>query len=435
MLQFRTEKWQCVHRLWVLGRQNESVSNDGNLHQPEPGLHEMLSQSEHRTLNPAEADYFFMPIYVRCLTSFIYAADFPVFHGGPFAPRTHAATNMFIGAHHWLKTHLPYWERNGGRDHILVAVHDEGSCWVPSVLRPAIHLVHWGRTDVPHTSESGYAPDNYSINATHPVWQPEGHFAKLQQDKYPCYDPSKDLVIPMMHSPTKYKQSPFLGGPERNRTMLAFFKGRIQPDNPKYSRGTRQFLANISQAEDWWGKHRIWIGETAPPGHKGLYTDFLAQSTFCLALMGDGWTARFEDGLMNGCIPVIIIDNVQLTWHSIMDLDAYSLRVAQKDMARLPEILKAVPPKDVARMQANIRKVWRRHLWTSYRPYGEVARQLIQSRQNEPASQARSDIDFGQDDAFSTIIQWLYARVDDLGAHAPTRGSPRRNEVHSVDQR
>lgn len=159
-----------------------------------------------------------------------------------------------------------------------------------------------------------------------------------------------------------------------------------------------------AEAEDWWGKHKIWIGDGVPPTHQGSYSDFLAQSIFCLALMGDGWTARFEDGLMNGwvgaapaslvpvvhclpafsrsapscqgclfrpslptfsgagppcasrrCIPVIIIDNVELTWHSIMDLDAYSLRVPQADMARLPEILKAVPPENVARMQVGCR--------------------------------------------------------------------------------
>lgn len=31
----------------------------------------MLAQSSHRTLDPEEADYFYLPIYVRCLTSFI----------------------------------------------------------------------------------------------------------------------------------------------------------------------------------------------------------------------------------------------------------------------------------------------------------------------------------------------------------------------------
>lgn len=55
-----------------------------------------------------------------------------------------------------------------------------------------------------------------------------------------------------------------------------------------------------AEAEDWWGKHRMWIGESAPPEFKGSYSDLLSQSVFCLALMGDGWSARFEDGLLNG---------------------------------------------------------------------------------------------------------------------------------------
>ena len=43
-----------------------------------------------------------------------------------------------------------------------LAVHDEGSCWVPAVLRPAIVLSHWGRLDKEHESLSGYVYDVYS---------------------------------------------------------------------------------------------------------------------------------------------------------------------------------------------------------------------------------------------------------------------------------
>lgn len=40
--------------------------------------------------------------------------------------------------------------------------HDEGSCWLPAVLRPAILLTHWGRMDLGHISNTGYGPDNYT---------------------------------------------------------------------------------------------------------------------------------------------------------------------------------------------------------------------------------------------------------------------------------
>jgi hypothetical protein len=35
----------------------------------------------------------------------------------------------------------------------------------------------------------------------------------------------------------------------------------VQPDNPPYSRGIRQRLANASRDGDWLHKHRIAIGE------------------------------------------------------------------------------------------------------------------------------------------------------------------------------
>ena len=56
----------------------------------------------------------------------------------------------------------------------------------------------------------------------------------------------------------------------------------------------------------------------------------------------------------------MVHDGVEPTWHSLLDTESYSLRVAQADMPRVPEILKAVPQADIDRMRANLAKVWRR---------------------------------------------------------------------------
>lgn len=40
--------------------------------------------------------------------------------------------------------------------------HDEGSCWLPAVLRNATLLTHWGRTDMGHRSNTGFGSDNYT---------------------------------------------------------------------------------------------------------------------------------------------------------------------------------------------------------------------------------------------------------------------------------
>ena len=51
---------------------------------------------------------------------------------------------------------------------------------------------------------------------------------------------------------------------------------------------------------DWWGEHKIYIGDGAPPGDGRAYSDHMASSRFCLAIMGDGWSSRFEDSMVHG---------------------------------------------------------------------------------------------------------------------------------------
>ena len=166
----------------------------------------------------------------------------------------------------------------------------------------------------------------------------------------------------------------------------------------------------------------------------------------------------------------MVHDGVEPTWHSLLDTESYSLRVAQADMPRVPEILKAVPQADIDRMRANLAKVWRRcaasgaaavaavadaagmhdgatlrcldrlprrlrrlpaapraphthpwcrHVWTGYRPYGELVRGFLQGRKEQAAAEGRDGAqaapgalpldpdayDPGQDDALATLMQ------------------------------
>ena len=68
----------------------------------------------------------------------------------------------------------------------------------------------------------------------------------------------------------------------------------------------------------------------------------------------------------------------------------------------------------------------RRHLWSGFRPYTAQVKQLLAERREETskaevksAPPSLTDYDPAQDDAFATILQYLYSRLDDLGAHAP----------------
>lgn len=188
------------------------------------------------------------------------------------------------------------------------------------------------------------------------MWQLEGHVLS-RLGAFPCYDPRKDLTVPLMWSPNKYGLSPLLGAPTRERHILAFFKGRVMEDKPAYSRGTRQFLAKMTRNDDWWGKYRIHVVEAMPKGNiseSTSYSEALVSSVFCFSLMGEGWGSRYDEAVLHGCKPVLIHDEVEPSWNTILAVETYSVRNAHKDMKRYQKYLRGFSEEEIARMQANV---------------------------------------------------------------------------------
>ncbi|KAL4856605.1 hypothetical protein ACK3TF_003052 [Chlorella vulgaris] len=62
------------------------------------------------------------------------------------------------------------------------------------------------------------------------------------------------------------------------------------------------------------------------------------------------------------CIPVLIHDEVKPSWTSLLAVETYSVGIAHNDMERVPDILRAFSEKEIARMQANVARVWRRRV-------------------------------------------------------------------------
>ena len=84
----------------------------------------------------------------------------------------------------------------------------------------------------------------------------------------------------------------------------------IKPKSQPPCRCIRQTIDKVAKKEDWKGKFNVWYGDRQDT--PGDYSNLLMRSKFCLALPGDGWSARFEDSILHGCIPVIVMDNTQV---------------------------------------------------------------------------------------------------------------------------
>lgn len=223
MLQYRLVRKACVWRHFT--EYNTSETADW-LYGVETYFHEMLLQSAHRTFDPEDADYFFVPLYVTCFFWPIMGwADHPWWGppGGDIRPM-HGA-GMMLELKRWLEATMPYWKRRGGRDHIWLTAADEGACWMPKeIYDTSVILTHWGRLDVDHKSNTAFNRDNY--DREYPGSGENGSDWRDSVRGHACYDPKKDLVIPSLKLPQHYSKSPLLGNAPYHRDILLAFKVR-----------------------------------------------------------------------------------------------------------------------------------------------------------------------------------------------------------------
>ncbi|GAX75784.1 hypothetical protein CEUSTIGMA_g3227.t1 [Chlamydomonas eustigma] len=425
--QYKIERDHCSYRNWVHGNRSEWIGY--NAYAVESVLIDLFSTSEHRTFDPEEADYFFVPTMAGCLYDVYGWNKIPMWPPQYHGTRPFGSANLLLETQKWLSQKYPWFNRSKGQDHIWVMPHDEGACGAPKQIWLGIILSHWGRLDFPHSSNTQYGADNYSLDFHHPTF-PGGWLAHSVKT-HPCFDPNKDLVIPCFKDPRHFQQSGYMGMKSTStRDIFLFFRGDVgrTRDDPKcmYSRCIRQTIDRLVKKEGWKEKYNVWYGDRQDT--PGEYGELLSRSKFCLALPGDGWSARFEDGILHGCIPVIIMDNVQVPFESILNVEAFTVRILQKDIPHMMEILGGIPEERVEEMQRNVHKVWHRFRYMGLKMIETevdtiLKRNAINAGGTLPKNEGVEKADSAVDDAFSTIIQWLYWRIPF------TRGKHRPNET------
>lgn len=153
-------------------------------------LHESLLRSPHRTLDPEEADYFYVPAYGGCYIS-EFNRPYPSHWLCDGCHKNGRADLASLRAMRWhlrllehIRTSYSYWNRSNGADHLWPFLHDEGACYAPAALRRATMLVHWGRMQWRPNGSSEYH-----------LWRVKP-FATQMYGWERCYDRCKDLVLP-----------------------------------------------------------------------------------------------------------------------------------------------------------------------------------------------------------------------------------------------
>ncbi|KAL0460138.1 UNVERIFIED_CONTAM: putative glucuronoxylan glucuronosyltransferase IRX7 [Sesamum latifolium] len=292
---------------------NERCSS--HLFAAEVAIHRTLMSSEVRTLDPWEADFFFVPVYVSC--------NFSKVNGFPAIG--HARALMASAVRH-ISSQLPFWNRSRGSDHVFVATHDFGSCFhtmedmamadgVPEILRNSIILQTFG---VKH--------------------------------KHPCQD-VENVVIPPYVSPESVRATLEKSPLDGRRDIFAFFRGKMEV-HPKNVSG--RFYSKRVRTTIWrrYGNdRRFYLKRHRFAG----YQSEIVRSKFCLCPTGWApWSPRLVESVALGCVPVIIADGIRLPFPSAVPWAAISLTVAEKDVDQLGKILEYVAATNLTSIQRNL---------------------------------------------------------------------------------
>ncbi len=299
-LETRQHSDDCVYRRYLHGNETKWENYAFGL---ELALHEALLASPHRTLNPEDADYFYVPVYGGCYIS-RFTRPTPRHNLAlyPGMGSTVLGSQHYRDALHWIRQNHRYWDRAGGADHLFSFAHDEGACVAPVELANATLLSAWGRTQLYPNSST----DNPSQN-----WYRSKHRDTFYGSRR-CHDPAKDIVVPAFASMSQVANSPYLAAGEavaaeleRPRKLLFHWRGQVVHSRV-YSMGIRQQVLALFGGRESEG---IIVSDR----HSPSFLEEILNSTFCGVFPGNGW-GHVETPIMHGCIPVVVQDGILAPW-------------------------------------------------------------------------------------------------------------------------
>ncbi|KAI3443738.1 hypothetical protein Pfo_000403 [Paulownia fortunei] len=260
--------------------------------------------------DPRKAHLFYMPFSSRMLEYTLYVRN------------SHNRTNL----RQYLKDYSEmiaakyrFWNRTGGADHFLVACHD----WAPYETRH--HMEHCIK-------------------------------ALCNADVTMGFKIGRDVSFPEAYIRSARNPLRDLGGkPPSQRHVLAFYAGNmhgyVRPILLKYWRDNEPDMKILGPM---------------PPGveSKMNYIYQMKSSKYCICPKGyEVNSPRIVEAIFYECIPVIISDNFVPPFFEVLNWDAFSVIIAEKDIPNLKNILVSIPEQKYLDMQLSVRKVQQHFLW------------------------------------------------------------------------
>lgn len=298
---------------------SEWLSNERcrtHLFASEVAIHRALLTNDVRTLDPHEADFFFVPVYVSC--------NFSTTNGFPAIGH---ARSLLLSAVQLISSEQPFWNRSSGSDHVFVASHDYGACFHAMEDRAVAD-------GVPEFLKKSIILQTFGVNYDHPCQD-------VEHVVIPPYIPPESLRRTLESSPAN----------SGRRDIWVFFRGKMEV-HPKNISG--RFYSKAVRSVIWHkysGDPRFYLRRHRFAG----YQSEIARSVFCLCPLGWApWSPRLAESVALGCVPVVIADGIRLPFQEAVPWPEISLAVAERDAARLGPILDRVVATNLSDIQRNL---------------------------------------------------------------------------------
>ena len=356
-------------------------------------LHQQLLRSKYRTLDPEQADFFFIPLHL----SLGYYS-----HRYYFKHFTQPAAKPLRGVLEYIRNTWPqHWSRKGGKDHLIVMTQDQGNRYVRQQVResdPLIMIHHWGAPAQEPLVDGGAQGDH---RPGHDVTVPpfHGEQARLNRWMRQGQLAEMNMAIDLPGLRRVPEESSFKHD--------LFFSGKMNLNwGRHYSLGVRQ---GVYRAHRRHPRFLIFTFDNGVQEKLPLVTHVsnYASAKFCLAPAGYGFSSRQYECVLVGCVPVVVQDAVEMAFEDVLPWGRFSLRLNFSDLPILPQLLQAVPAAHVARLRRGLGCVWPRMLWLAEGLYTKPT-------DTDPTLNAARPYD-----AFETTMRALRVRLGGGGGGEP----------------
>ncbi|KAK7245436.1 hypothetical protein RIF29_40282 [Crotalaria pallida] len=238
-----------------------------------------------------------------------------------------------------------FWNRTEGADHFLVACHD----WASQITRQ---------------------PMKNCIRSLCNANVAKG------------FQIGKDTTLPVtyIHSMMNPLRG-VAGKPPSERSILAFFAG-----------GMHGYLRPIL-LKHWENKEpdmKIFGPMPRDLEGKKIYREYMNSSKYCICARGyEVHTPRIIEAIFSGCVPVIISDNYVPPLFEVLNWEAFSIFVSERDVPSLRNILVSIPRERYLALHLGVEKVKQHFQWHKIPVKYDLFHMILHAVWNNRLSQIR----------------------------------------------